>query len=190
MKTIIFIFSTLLFSFSLHAKTVANIEIPNSVSIDNAAKKLVLNGAGIRTKFIFDIYVGALYLEEKRDNAEAIYSLNGAKKVHMHFIYDEISKEKLVNAWNDGFNSNHSNDELAALKNQITQFNNLFTSVKKGDVIDINFSPGIGTSIIINGKTNGTVKGDEFFTAILKIWLGEHPADIDLKNAMLGNEND
>ena len=190
MKIILSLLTTLLFSFSIQAQTVANIEIPDSVTINNSKNKLVLNGAGIRTKFIFDIYIGALYLEKKQNNAEAIYKLPGAKKVHMQFLYDESSEEKLVSAWNDGFNSNHSDKELAKIKKQVTQFNNLFTAVKKGDVIDINFIPTKGTSIIINGSNKGTVMGDQFFTAILKIWLGDSPADSDLKRAMLGTVND
>lgn len=186
MKLYLSILFTLLIPFSLHAQTVANITIPDSIPHSDSTKKLLLNGAGIRSKFIFDIYVGALYLEKKQNSATAIYQLAGNKRIHMHFLYDEISKEKLVKAWNDGFSNNHSNQELISLKNQINQFNSLFTSVNKGDVIDLNFIPDTGTSIVINGKSVGTVKGNEFFTAILKIWLGDEPADTDLKDAMLG----
>ena len=107
----------------------------------------------------------------------------------MHFLYSEVSKEKLVGGWNDGFENNHTKDELKKLKAQINQFNSLFINVKKGDIININFIPTTGTSVVINGKTVGLVEGDNFFTALLKIWLGDDPADSDLKNAMLGNNN-
>lgn len=181
---------SLFVSFSIQANTVANIEIPDTIPHSNQAKNLLLNGAGIRTKFIFDIYVGALYLEKKLNNADAIYTQKGEKRVSMHFLYDEISKEKLTNAWSDGFNSNHSSEELEKLNTRITQFNNLFTPAKKGDVINLNFIPGKGTTVVVNNKQMGTVKGDDFFTAVLKIWLGEQPADSDLKNAMLGQIED
>ena len=101
-----------------------------------------------------------------------------------------MSKEKLVNGWNDGFKNNNSNKELVKLKTQIDQFNNLFITVKKGDVINLDFIPTTGTSVVINGKTRGLVEGDDFFTTLLKIWLGEEPADSDLKEAMLGNKTD
>ena len=88
------------------------------------------------TEFIFDIYVGSLYLESKATSTNDIYNLKGQKSIGMHFLYDEVSKEKLVSGWNDGFEGNNSEDELAKLKTRIDQFNALFVTVKKGDVIN------------------------------------------------------
>lgn len=190
MKIIFSILSALLLSFSLHAAIISDIEIPESISLGESSKNLILNGAGIRSKFIFDIYIGALYLEQKQSTSSAIYQQAGKKRIHMHFLYDEISKEKLTNSWNDGFKNNHNDDELEKLQPRINQFNALFTAVKKGDVINLAFQPEKGTAVIINGKTRGSVLGADFFVALLKIWLGEHPADSDLKQAMLGIAND
>lgn len=189
MKTLLISLFSLFLSFSLHAQTVANVDVPDTISLSEQSKKLSLNGAGIRSKFVFDIYVGALYLESKHNNANDIYNANGQKRISMHFLYDEVSKEKLVSGWNDGFNNNHTNDELVKLKSRITQFNELFITVKKGDVININFIPGTGTSVVINDKKMGLVKSDDFFVALLKIWLGDEPADSDLKEGMLGNNS-
>lgn len=190
MKSPILVLSALLVSFSLHAQTVANQNIPESITQPGSTKKLVLNGAGIRTKFIFDIYIGALYLEQKQNAAADIYPLTGAKRIHMHFLYDEISKEKLTNSWSEGFKNNHNEDELSKLQSRIDQFNAMFTAVKKGDVINLDFQPEKGTTVIINKSTQGTVKGGDFYTALLKIWLGDQPADSDLKLAMLGTSSD
>ena len=175
-------------SFPLQAKEVAGINIPETISFSSQSTKLTLNGAGIRTKFIFDIYVGSLYLEKKSNSAKTIYDLAGEKRISMHFLYDEIDKAKLVSGWNDGFNNNLTSDKLTKFKFQINQFNNLFVSVKKGDVINLNFTPTTGTHVVMNDKVMGLVEGDTFFTALLKIWLGEEPADSDLKKAMLGSE--
>jgi len=169
-----------------HAITIADITIPETVSHSEQSTKLTLNGAGIRSKFLFDIYVGSLYLEKKLHSAKDIYAAPGEKRVSLHFLYSEVSKEKLVDGWNDGFEDNHSKDELKKLKTQIDQFNSLFITVKKGDVINLNFIPTTGTSVVINGKTMGLVEGDNFFIALLKIWLGDDPADSGLKKAMLG----
>lgn len=181
------LFSSIL-SMSVQAQTVADIEIADTVSHSSQSTKLVLNGAGIRTKFIFDIYIGSLYLKKKRRGASenAIYKASGEKRISMHFLYDEISKEKLVNGWNDGFKNNLSDNELVKFKDKISQFNDLFIAVKKGDVINLNFIPTTGTRVVINGKSQGLIQGDEFFTALLKLWLGDEPADYDLKEAMLG----
>ncbi len=190
MKILLISLFSLFLSFSIQAQTIANIEIPDTVSHSEQSTKLVLNGAGIRTKFIFDIYVGSLYLESKQHSAKDIYKAPGEKRISMHFLYDEVSKEKLVSGWNDGFENNHSSEELAILKDRITQFNDLFITVKKGDVINLNFIPATGTYVVINGKTMGLIEGDDFFTALLKIWIGEEPADDDLKEAMLGKNTE
>lgn len=179
----------LLFSSSVPAQTIADIDIADTISLSPKSNKLILNGAGIRSKFIFDIYIGALYLETKYTNADDIYKAPGAKSISMHFLYDEVSKEKLVAGWNDGFENNHSSDELKKLNDRITQFNDLFITVKKGDTINLNYIPDSGTNIIINGANRGQVKGEDFFVALLKIWLGHAPADSDLKAAMLGAIN-
>ena len=190
MQTLLISIFSLFLTFSIHAQTVANVEIPDTVSHSEQSIKLLLNGVGIRTKFIFDIYVGSLYLEKKAHSTEEIYNLAGEKRISMHFLYSEVSKEKLINGWNNGFENNLTSSELTKFKNKIDQFNNLFIKVKKGDVINLNFIPTTGTHVIINSKKMGLVEGDDFFIALLKIWLGEEPADSDLKEAMLGLSKD
>lgn len=178
-------------SLTLHAIEIADIKISDTVSFSDQSSKLVLNGAGIRTKFIFDIYIGSLYLKEKRVTADEIYKIHGEKRVSMHFLYDEVEKEKLTNGWTEGFKNNLSDKEYEKFKLRLTQFNSLFLSVKKGDVINLDFMPTTGTFVIINDKKMGLVPGDDFFVALLKVWLGQEPADDDLKEAMLGkSEND
>ena len=187
LKFIILLLS-LTFSIPVQAKEVAGIDIAENISFSEQSTKLTLNGAGIRTKFIFDIYIGSLYLGKKSNNPKEIYTMHGEKRISMHFLYDEIEKAKLVSGWNAGFENNLSSNELTKFKQQIDQFNNLFVTVKKGDVIHLNFTPTTGTHVVINDKVMGLVEGDAFFTALLKIWLGEEPADSDLKEAMLGAE--
>jgi hypothetical protein len=188
MKLFLIPLFSLFITFTLHAETIANIDIPNAVYRSDQSSKLILNGAGIRTKFVFDIYVGSLYLEKKLTSAKDIFTDPGEKRISMHFLYKEVTKEKLVDGWNDGFKNNHTSGELEKLNARITQFNNLFVTVKKGDVINLNFTPASGTQVIINGESKGRIAGSDFFTAVLKIWLGEEPADSELKEAMLGNK--
>ena len=186
--------SLLLFSYLLTSPTfsvtIANVDIPEVISHSDQSTKLVLNGAGIRSKFIFDIYIGALYLEKKTSTAEAVYKQYGEKRVSMHFLYKEVSKDKLVDGWNEGFKNNISKKDFIAIKPRLVEFNNMFTSVKRGDVINIDFVPTTGTIVMINNKIMGTVTGDDFYTALLKVWLGNDPADSNLKSAMLGIKQD
>ena len=186
MKSISFLLICLSLPLSIQAKTIAGINIPNTVSHSEQSTKLILNGVGMRTKFVFDIYIGSLYLETKQTSANTVYTSPGEKRISMHFLYDKIEKGKLVSGWNEGFKNNNSKKELEKFNKQINQFNSFFDDVKKGDVININFIPTTGTQVIINDKSRGLIEGDDFFVILLKIWLGEEPADDELKEAMLG----
>lgn len=189
MKKII-VYVCILISAPLQARIISDINIPEITSHSEQSTKLLLNGAGIRTKFIFDIYIGSLYLEKKCTTPLAAYQLHGEKKVSMHFLYNEVSRDKLISGWVDGFKNNHSQTEFDKLEPRLKQFNSFFNTVKKNDVIDFNFIPTTGTLVYINQKMVGEIKGDDFFTALLKVWLGDKPADAQLKNAMLGNDSE
>jgi hypothetical protein len=167
------------------AREIAGVDVPETVSINNTG--LVLNGAGVRKKFFIKIYVGALYLTAKRTTVEQILSDPGAKRIVMSFLYKEVGNEKLVEGWNEGFENNNSAGEIKALKDRINQFNSLFVTVRKGDVIQLDYLPDQGTQVWIKGKLKGTVAGEDFSRALLKIWLGTEPADTGLKEAMLGH---
>lgn len=189
MQKLLFAFFGLFLSVTTQAATISNIDIAETVSHSDQSTKLILNGAGIRSKFIFDIYIGALYLEKKSHTPDDIVKLHGEKRISMHFLYKEVEKDKLTDGWNEGFKNNNDSATFAKLQSRLTRFNDLFVTVKKGDVINLNFIPTTGTAVVINNKTMGLIEGDDFFTALLKVWLGDEPADANLKEAMLGLKN-
>lgn len=168
------------------AKEVAGVTLPENISVSDSAQKLVLNGAGVRKKFFFKIYVGALYLTKKNNKAQAILAEDTAAAVHMHFLYDEVSKEKLVKGWNDGFAGNLEESQLVKLKPRIEEFNKMFETVKKGDVIRLEYEPKNGTRVRFNDVTWGVIEGFDFWNALLRIWIGDSPVKEDLKQDMLG----
>lgn len=176
--------SLLIFSGALSAVEVAGVNIDGEVQVGGTP--LVLNGAGVRSKFLVKVYVAALYLSKTSRSVSDILALSGPKRVAMHFLYDEVSKEQLVDTWNEGFKNNQSDESMKTLGPRIEQFNKLFQTVHKGDVITLDYIPDDGTTVSINGIEKGKVPGADFNRALLEIWLGEEPADSDLKRALLG----
>jgi hypothetical protein len=170
---------------SIGAREIAGVDVPESAAITN--KVLVLNGAGIRKKLFIKVYVAGLYLTVKRTTASEILADPGAKRIVMSFLYKEVSAERLVEGWNVGFADNNTTEELKGLQDRIDQFNALFSTVRKGDTIQLDYMPNEGTQVWINDTMKGTVPGEDFYRALLKIWLGTEPADAGLKDAMLGN---
>ena len=149
---------------------------------------LALNGAGVRTRVFFKVYVGALYLQKKATTTDAVLGEAGAKRISMHMLRD-LDAEQLLSAFNDGLKKNHKPDELAMLEPQVTQLDSIFAAVKavkKGDVVLLDYLPGAGTRVTVRGDDKGTIAGEDFNRALLRIWLGEQPADASLKKSMLG----
>ena len=182
MRKIIFSLCLLVcFSTTATALEIAGVHIPDK--LDNG---LTLNGAGIRTKFFFKIYIAELYLEHPAQTAEKVLDTPGRKRMTMHILYDEVSKEKLVDGWNDGFEANLSDEELKRLAARIVQFNNLFVTVHKGDEIILDYIPEKGTTVTISGAERGSIEGAAFNAALLSIWLGKEPVGDDLQAALLG----
>ncbi len=171
---------------SVDAREIADVDLPESISLTGSTTPLLLNGAGIRSKFIFDIYVGALYLPSRQTRTEAILAQDVPNRVLLHFLYHEVEREKLIESWNEGFGNNLSATEFAEMQPRLTQFNGLFETVHKGDTLAFDYRPGQGTLVSLNHQSRGTIVGRDFNVALLKVWLGEHPAHEGLKAGLLG----
>lgn len=167
-----------------HAREVAGVQVPDAVEVQG--ERLALNGAGVRTRFFVKVYVGALYLRERAASAAPVLEQAPPKSMRLHFLHKEVSAEKLVEAWNDGFRANTAAAALAGLEPRIAQFNALFPTVRKGDTITLDLLADGTTRVAANGQVLGTIPGADFQQALLRIWLGEKPADAALKQALLG----
>ncbi|HDK38575.1 MAG TPA: hypothetical protein ENG92_06130 [Thiolapillus brandeum] len=154
----------------LAAKTVEGVKLPDQASVDG--KVLVLNGAGIREKFFFDIYVAALYLPVKASDASQILQADQLWQLTMHFLYSEVSKKKLDKGWDEGFAKNISITELVKLKKGLQQFKDMFPDLQKGDEVALAYAPGKGVSVIINEVEKGTVAGADFGRSLAECVAG------------------
>lgn len=151
---------------------------------------LVLNGAGVRSIVIFKMYVAGLYLAEKQHSAAAILADGRLKRIALHVLVGEGATERFLNGFKKGIEKNHSEAQLAALRERLSAFEQMFgasKTVKRGDVIAFDWLPEIGTRVTLNGAELGRIAGEDFYRALLSIWLGAKPVSGDLKNALLGN---
>lgn len=177
---------SLLLVTSVSARQLDDVILPDSVTLDGSTAVLQLNGMGYRTKFIFKIYVAALYTEEKVASRDAVQALKGPKRIAMHIVYDEVTQKKMRRAWNDGFEDNTSEQKLKTLRSRLDTFTSYFSDLKAGDVVLLDYIPASGTRVSINGEQKALIEGADFYAALLDVWLGEEPADDELKEALLG----
>ena len=163
-----------------------SVQVPDTVKLGTA--DLVLNGAGLRTRAIFKVDVGALYLPEKKTSAADVLTLKGAKRVAMHLLRD-LTAEQVAGAL-DNMGDNLSGAEHEKLKPQIDELKATMEAVgeaKEKSIITIDFVPGSGTRVALNGAQKGKIiAGEELYSALLRIWIGDKPVDRALKSGMLG----
>ena len=150
---------------------------------------LSLNGAGVRTRAIFKVYVAGLYVPAKSNSAAALLGQKGPRRVAITMLRN-VDADTFAGALIEGLQKNHSDAQLAAFKAQIDALSASLKAAgeaKKGDVIHLDFAPDIGTRVVVNGKPQGNaIAGEDFYTAVLRIWLGDKPADAELKKGMVG----
>lgn len=149
---------------------------------------LVVNGLGVRSKF-GKRYVAALYLPSKSSDADAVVASKGPKRIQLHLLKDGDGKT-FAKAFVGGIEDNASESELAAIKDRLGAFSSLIQGmgdVKAGAALVIDWVPEKGTLVSVNGKPLGNeIAGEDFFRALLKVWLGKNPAQGDLKTGLLG----
>ncbi len=171
------------------AAEVEGVKLDDRVRIAPDTPELVLNGAGVRTRLFFKVYVGGLYLAQKQGGAAEALALGGPKRILLAMLRD-LTAQQLSDALNEGFAANNPPADQARYKAELAELTGVMAALgqaKKGDVITLDFVPGSGTRVVVNGTQRGKPIPEEgFYRAILKVWLGERPADADLKKGLLG----
>ncbi len=189
MKTLfhsLFYLSLLTAPLLAHSGTkIAGVELADSYQL--GGRSLTLNGAGVRSKFFFKIYIGALYTGKTSNKAAEMIADPGPRSMQMIMLYKEVEAKKITGGWTEGFRANVTDTEFKQLENRLQKFNALFPALHEGDIVHMDYTPESGTKLSINGEARGNIQGEDFFSALLKVWIGDHPADGKLKAGLLGH---
>ena len=153
-----------------------------------AGVPLVLNGAGLRTRLMLEVYVAGLYVTERTTNADAVIDAKQPQRVHL-VMKRAVGADTMWESFNEGIRRNASPAELAALAARLAEVEQAFRAigeVAEGDVVDIDFAADGNVTICYRGEPKGSFSGADLSRALLKIWLGAKPVQSDLKEALLG----
>lgn len=168
---------------------VSGVRYPVSVSLQGTP--LQLNGAGTRFKAVFKVYTAGLYLGQKADTPEAVLTAAGPKRLQLTMLR-EVDANELGKLFTRGVEDNTPRGEFSKLVPGLIRMGEIFSENRKlvpGDTIVIDWLPNQGTTITVKGKPQPQAfKEPEFFLALLRIWLGNNPADNMLKDALLGKK--
>lgn len=164
------------------ALEVAGVPVAPAVVVDGHS--LQLNGAGIRRKFFFKIYIGALYAARRLSTPAEVLADPGDKVIRMRFLYGRVGREKITEAFAEGF---ANNAPAVAGSPDARRFLALFTrDFVRGDTVDLELSAAGTVTARQNGRLLGTVRSKPLAHGILAIYFGPRPADEDLEAGMLG----
>jgi hypothetical protein len=183
MRTVLPALLALLLAIPAGAGTLAGVTLPDKAEAHG--KSLVLNGMGLRKKFVIKVYVGGLYLGQKEKSAAKVLGSDSPRRMVMSFIYD-VSKDQMCDAWQEGLEANTPNASAEVQKNFKTLCS-WMDGVGKGQQLALTYVPGEGTHVEVGGKAKGTLPGKPTSDAILSTWIGPDPAPgEDFKKAVLG----
>ena len=187
MKATLFAAFLLFFALAASAAEVAGVKLDDKTQVGDAP--VVLNGAGLRKRAFFQVYAIGLYLPQKSASPAAVLGQQGAKRVAIHMLRD-VGADTFTEALVDGIRANHSEAEAKALEPRIKELAAIIAELKeakKGMAIALDWQPQDGTVMVVNGAARGKpIAGEDFYRALLRIWIGDKPVQDDLKKALLG----
>jgi len=165
------------------AATVAGVSLPDSTIVGDAP--LVLNGAGLRSKLFFKVYVGGLYLPARTADAAAVLAADSVRRMELRFLR-EVSKTQLCDSWKEGLAAN-TPGATPALAAKFDRLCAALTDVREGSLLALTYRPESGTEIAVDGRATATVEGKDFADALLACWIGPAPGPgEEFKQAVLG----
>ena len=180
----------LLLAGAAQAAELEGVRLDDRVHVDGQA--LELNGMAVRTRYYFKVYVAGLYLPAKVTSAARAIDGDGAKRIVLVMMRDATA-EQFLESVEMGLNANHTPAELERIRPQTEA---LFSKIRAigearlGTRIVLDFAPSRqSTTLAVDGAIQGApMEGAEFFRSLLRIWLGDRPAQLDLKRLLLGVE--
>jgi hypothetical protein len=165
------------------AAEVGGVKLEDKVRVSDT--ELSLTGAGLRKRAFFQVYAIGLYVQDRK--ADPI-GQPGPKRVQIHMLRD-VGADRFNEALVEGIKENHSEGEAQALEPRVKLLAAIIGEVKearKGMRIALDWD-GTATRVLIDGKPAGSpIEGGDFYSALLRIWLGDKPVQEDLKRALLG----
>lgn len=172
---------------SVSAMEIDGVRFDDAVRL--GGRQLPLNGTGLRQVFVIKGYAAGLYLPERARNATVVLGSPGPKRLQIRPLR-EVESAQFVKALNEGLRENHSEMQMQLLSDRVTQLERTMTQLgtaQRGDIINFDFTPEGGTAVTLNGIPRGqAIPGEDFYQAVLRIFLGEHPVDRSLKRGLLG----
>lgn len=166
------------------AGSLAGVTMPDKVEI--GGQQLALNGMALRSKAIFKVYVGGLYLPQKQQDWKAVLAADTPRHMVMHWVRN-VDKGAVCDAWQECLTAN-SPDASPDMKKNFDHLCGLMADARTGDRFSFTYLPGTGTQVGINGQTKDTMGAKPFADALFACWIGAHPGPgEEFRDSLMGH---
>lgn len=133
----------------------------------------------------FKLYDAKLYTDAT-DIENPNQLLDGSNALLLEFDYlRKIKKSIILESSEKLLIKNTSPAELASIQDRVDRLNEVYRTVDKGDRLALSYVPGEGTTLWVNDKSAITIEGDDFVRLYFRIWLGERPISIQMRDDLL-----
>ena len=174
----------LLLAAPLVAGTLAGVTMPDSVKAGD--HQLALNGMALRSKAIFKVYVGGLYLPDTEHDWKKVLGEDEPRRMVMQWVRN-VDKAAICEGWEEGLAANTPNAP-AEVKQNFTTLCGHMQDAKTGDRFIFTYLPEKGVEVAINDQVKGTLGAKPFADALFACWIGEHPGPGEaFREALMGN---
>jgi hypothetical protein len=163
------------------AREIHGIELPESIRVDGHT--LQLNGAGIRRRFFFDVYVIGLYVEQPTTERDAVFAASAPRQVRIQLIRS-VSAEQMRTAVAEGFRRS-AGAAMPTLEARLARLQAMLRAGGPGDVTTLTWIPGRGTVVTDDGHEVGTIEGKDCADVVFGVWIGPRPVDDGLARRLL-----
>lgn len=174
---------TLVVPLAALARDVNGVHFEDSVQVGD--QTLVFNGAGTRHATIFnvDVYVAALYVPTATHDAAAILRPEVPRQIVL-VMKREVDAQTMANAIREGL-THAAGSRASAIASELDAFVAWVPQMRERNRMTVTFSGGHLT--ITASGAHGTFRGSAALgDAFFRMWLGAHPVEDSLRDAMLG----
>jgi hypothetical protein len=170
-----------------------------SETMNHEGTDLMLSGAGLRSKMMFKVYAGALYVDSAAKSAlapmkskaskpdqglyDAISDGNFAKLFLLHFVRD-VDSGKIIEAYRESLEKNIDMKSPDIQKDAEAFLNASKVDMKEGQEMKV-FIKGDEVTVTTPAGTAQPIKNAKLAAAVARIWLGKTPISEDLKKGMV-----
>jgi protein TonB len=153
----------------------------------------LLNGVAESIELNKERFIAALYTSNPSANADDLLRNNGERRMQLKITADRLSAKAINNMWIEGMAINNPSSSLRAESESLSQLVNMVRkSLYRGDTLTFDTQPGAGVTVTLNGVGLGKIPSEDFFSMVLRTWIGNVPLSSEFKKNLLagGKPND